>query len=158
MPFLRDELRLSYTVGGLHLQERWPQAWSWPVAWRMARSGAGGARWSLWGGGAGMALGALVLARSAPALTITGAAMMGTLGTFLIIVIQSVLADHHVPLRTVALTESNVGASIGAAGAAARRGLPRIGIGWRGALYAAVLLWAASFLLLRRTDCRPPPC
>jgi len=158
MPFLRDELRLSYTVGGLH---------SSALAAGMVVAGglADGAvrRWGrplvFWGGGAGMALGALVLAFGRhPALTITGAAMMGTLGTFLIIVIQSVLADHHGPLRTVALTESNVGASIGAGLAPLLvGGLPRIGIGWRGALYAAVLLWAASFLLLRRTDLPPAP-
>ena len=90
-------------------------------------------------------------------ITITGAWMMGFVGTFLITCIQSGLADRHGALRTVALTESNVGASMGAGLAPLMvGGLQRAGIGWRGALYAAVLVWGISYLIWR-ADAMPTP-
>ncbi|WP_119066892.1 MFS transporter [Aggregatilinea lenta] len=157
MPFLRDELHLNYSEGALH---------SSALAIGMIMSGflADGAvrrwgRWRVfWGGGAGMALGALILAIGMhPAITIAGAWMMGFVGTFLITCIQSGLADRHGPLRTIALTESNVGASIGAGLAPLLvGGLQRIGIGWRSALYTAVLVWAVAYLVWRR-DPMPLP-
>lgn len=157
MPFLRDELHLSYSAGALH---------SSAMAIGMVMSGfmadVAARRWGrprvFWGGGAGMALGALVLAVGVhPVITVTGAWMMGFVGTFLIIIVQSGLADRHGPLRTVALTESNVGASAGAGLAPLLvGGLQRAGIGWRGALYAAVLVWAISFFVWR-ADPLPQP-
>jgi fucose permease len=66
--------------------------------------------------------------------------------------IQAGLADRHAEARAVALTESNVGASISAGLAPVFVGLfQRLGFGWRGALVLAVLVLAligARFLRL----------
>ena len=84
MPFLRAELNLNYTLAGLHFSafalgmvlagvtgDRFARRWGrWPV---------------FWGGGAGMAAGALclVLGRQV-AITVAGAFIMGWLGAFLL--------------------------------------------------------------------------
>jgi fucose permease len=152
MPFLRAELNLNYTLAGLHFSafalgmvlagvtgDRFARRWGrWPV---------------FWGGGAGMAAGALclVLGRQV-AITVAGAFIMGWLGAFLLVMIQAGLADRHAEARAVALTESNVGASISAGLAPVFVGLfQRLGFGWRGALVLAVLVLAligARFLRL----------
>lgn len=150
MPFLRDELGLSYTVGGLHVSA---------MAFGLVSGGltAEGAitRWGrrriFWGGGGGMAGGALILALGPVApLTILGAFLMGFLGTLLLITIQSSLADHHGPHRAIPLTESNVAASV-TAGLAPFfvGGFARLGIGWRSALLLAGLVWLAALVRLR---------
>lgn len=147
MPLLRDDLNLSYTVGGLHfsamaagmviaglvtdrLLERW------------------GRRAVFWGGGGGMALGGLLFAAGThPAVTILGAGMMGLVGTALMATVQSSLADHHGANRALALTESNVAAAgstilppvlVG--------GFERIGIGWQGALVLIAAIWVVALL------------
>ncbi|HXV41699.1 MAG TPA: MFS transporter [Anaerolineae bacterium] len=95
MPFLRTELKLNYTVAGLHLSafalgmivaglttDRLAQRW--------------GRQAVFWGGGFGMALGALGLTlTSRPALTITSIFGMGFLGTLMLILIQTTLSDRH---------------------------------------------------------------
>jgi fucose permease len=71
--------------------------------------------------------------------------VMGWLGSFLLVMIQATLSDRHSEQRAIALTESNVAASISAALAPVFVGtFQRFGLGWRTALYLA----AASFLLL----------
>jgi len=144
MPFLRDELRLNYTVSGLHLSA---------FALGMTLAGMVGdqvlRRWGrrpvFWGGGAGMALGALAFVLGHhPALTIAAALLMGAPGTLLMITIQAALSDRHGPRRAVALTEANIAASLSAGLAPVCVGnLQRVGIGWRGALLLGVLAWAA---------------
>ncbi len=145
MPFLRTELDLNYTVTGLHISA---------FALGMILAGLLGDRWAqrrgrrfvFWAGAAGMAAGALILALSRQvALTIIGALVMGWLGSFLLVMIQATLSDRHGEQRAIALTESNVAASISAALAPVFIGtFQRLGLGWRTALY----LVAASFLLL----------
>ena len=145
MPFLRAELDLNYTVAGLHISA---------FALGMILAGLLGDRWAqrrgrrfvFWAGGAGMAAGALILAVSHHVvLTITGALVMGWLGSFLLVMIQATLSDRHGEQRAIALTESNVAASISAALAPVLIGtFQRLGFGWRTALYVA----AAAFLLL----------
>ena len=145
MPFLRAELDLNYTVAGLHISA---------FALGMILAGLLGDRWAqrrgrrfvFWAGGAGMAIGALILAISHQVvLTITGALVMGWLGSFLLVMIQAALSDRHGERRAIALTESNVAASICAALAPVFIGaFQQLGFGWRTALY----LVAASFLLL----------
>lgn len=142
MPLLRDDLNLSYTVGGMHisamalgsimiglLNERLVARW--------------GRRVIFWGGGAGMVTGALLLIVGRhPVMTIAAALVMGLFGAALLITIQATLADHHGARRAIALTESNVAAStslilpgllIG--------GFERVGIGWRGAFVVPALVW-----------------
>ncbi len=156
MPFLRDELHLSYTVGGLHLSA---------FALGMVLAGLMGdalvRRWGrrrvFWGGGAGMAAGSLLfVAGHHPALTIPSALLMGAPGTLLMIMVQAALSDRHGARRAVALTESNVGASLAAGLAPLLVGsLQRAGIGWRGALILGVLGWGT--LALRSHAVTIPP-
>jgi fucose permease len=156
VPFLRDELHLSYTVSGLHLS-----------AFSVGMVLAGftidpliqrwGRRVVFWGGGAGMAAGALLLVVGHHvALTITGSLVMGLPGTYLLILIQSTLSDRHGTQRAIALTESNVIAVIGAGIAPLLvGGLQKGGIGWRGAPMVAVLAWGIMWWGLRRAPIPP---
>ncbi len=144
MPFLRDEFRLSYTVGGLH-----PSALAagtvvmGVVADRIIR------RWgrqrSMWGGALGIALGALLLVLGrAIWVTLPATLLMGLAGSLVLVLIQSVLADHHGPHRTIALTESNIAASASATLAPLAIGtLAASGAGWRAAFLLGVgaLAW-----------------
>src|SRR5919199_4862804 len=149
MPFLRAEHGFGYTVASLHFS-----AFAFgavPVGFfgdRVARRW--GRRASLWGGGAGMAAGALLLAVSpvTPG-TILGALLMGTFGGLLLITTQAVLANMYGEWSAVAITESNVAASACAMLAALGVGvLTGAGLGWRVALLlpiAALVLLAARF-------------
>ncbi|GAB4414967.1 MAG: hypothetical protein Kow00106_10280 [Anaerolineae bacterium] len=143
MPFLRDELRLNYTVSGLHLSAF---ALGMTLAGALGDSvlGRWGRRRVFWGGGAGMSLGALAFVLGhRPALTIAAALLMGAPGTLLLITIQATLSDRHGDRRAVALTEANIAASLSAGLAPLCVGnLQRVGIGWRGALLLGVLAWA----------------
>ena len=156
VPFLRDELDLSYTVSGLHLSAF---ALGMVLAGFIADQLA--ARWGrqrvFWGGSLGMALGALLFAMgSHVALTIPAALVMGLPGTVLMIMVQSTLSDQHGANRAIALTESNVGASIGAGLAPLTVGtLARFGLGWRGALIGGALAWVALALAYRRVTVPP---
>jgi fucose permease len=101
-------------------------------------------RWRIfWGGGLGMALGAvgLTLGHQA-ALTIATIFGMAYLGSLLLILIQTTLSDRHGEQRVIALTESNVGAAMAATMAPVVVGsFERWGLGWRGALMLAVLVF-----------------
>src|SRR3712207_6431190 len=112
MPFLRAEQGFSYTVASLHFSAF--ALGAVPVGFFGDRvAGHWGRRVSLWGGGAGMAAGALLLGVSpVPPGTILGAFFMGTCGGLLVITTQAILADKYGEWRTVAITESNVAASV----------------------------------------------
>jgi MFS family permease len=145
MPFLRAELHLSYTQGGLVLSAlACGMILSGLSAERIA--GRWGRRRVFWGGGAGSAVGALCLAwGNQPAMALIAALTMGFCGCLAVVMIQAILSDRHAELRAIALTESNVAAAAGSALAPiAVGGLQRSGAGWRGALYLA----AAAFALI----------
>lgn len=143
MPFLRAELGMSYTVAGLHLSA---------FALGMVLAGLTGDRLALklsryvvfWAGAAGMAVGGVGLALSSQTvLTIGSILAMGWLGSLVLVMIQAMLSDRHQEKRAIALTESNVMASVFAALAPLLiGGFQRTGFGWRSALYfgAATLL------------------
>lgn len=147
MPFLRAELNFSYTVAGLH-----------GSAFALGMIVAGlssdhlarqwGRRVVFWGGGAGMAAGAVILAAGDRVmLTLVGALLMGGLGSFLLVMIQASLSDHHGEQRAIALTESNVAASISASLAPILIGtFQRAELGWRSALYIIAALFAGLFI------------
>lgn len=153
MPFLRSELRLSYTVGSFHFSafaigtmlgglfgDRVLRRW--------------GRGWAFWGGAAGMTAGAmlLVLGRLA-ALTIAGAFIMGALGGLLLVTIQASLADRHGERRAIALTESNIVASAAATLVPLCIGaFQNIGLGWRAALYLMVPVLLVLALSFRRVS------
>jgi fucose permease len=160
MPFLRAELDLNYSSAGLHFSafalgmilagltaDRFVRRW--------------GRRLVFWGGGAGMAVSALCLGLSRQAaLTIASAFLMGWLGANLVVVIQATLSDRHGEQRAVALTESNLAASLSAGLVPLFIGaFQRLGVGWRGALVLAVLflaLIAARFLGVEVPEARRP--
>ncbi|MDZ4767389.1 MAG: MFS transporter [Chloroflexota bacterium] len=152
MPFLREELRLNYTVTGLHLSA---------FAVGMTIAGLTGDRAAarvgrnvvFWGGGGGMAFGALLLVLGqSPAITIPATFVMGLIGSYLLVMIQATLADHHGERRAFALTEANVIAVFCAALAPIFVGQSeQLGIGWRAALLIVAAAWLAAFAIARRT-------
>ncbi|MEW5959603.1 MAG: MFS transporter, partial [Chloroflexota bacterium] len=143
MPFLRAELNLNYTVAGLHLSAfALGMIIAGLTAERLAHNW--GRRRVFWGGGIGMAVGALLLVLNKLAiLTISSAFLMGFLGSLLLVMIQTTLADRHGEQRAIALTESNVGASLSASLAPIFIGaFERFGLDWRAALVLAVIVLA----------------
>jgi fucose permease len=149
MPFLRAEHGFSYTVASLHFSAF--ALGTLPVGFFGDRvTGRWGRRVSLWGGGAGMAAGALLLIASpvTPG-TVLGAFLMGTCGGLLLITTQAVLADKHGEWSAVAITESNAAASACAILASLAVGaFAASGLGWRAALIlpvVALALLAARF-------------
>ncbi len=145
MPFLAAELELSYTLRGLHFSAF---ALGMIIAGATADRAARyfGRRTLFWGGGAGMVLGVIILTlgQTSP-ITIFGSFVMGTIGSYLLVMIQATLADHHGAMRAVALTESNVGASAAAMLAPLLISqLENFGFSWRFALLAMVAAWAIA--------------
>jgi fucose permease len=111
-PFLKSELRLSYTVGSLHFTA---------FAVGILLIGLGGhllirciGRWrSLWTGAIGMSLSALLLLTGqTPAVTIGASFLMGLVGSLILAIVPSALSDQHGELRAVALSEANVISSL----------------------------------------------
>ena len=117
MPFLRSALDLDYTAASLHFTAFAAGGFLFGLAGERV-----GRRWgrgrALWGGLAGMAAGAALLAVSPSVVgTIAGVFAMGWLGTLALVTNQAALADLHGEQRTVAFAESNVAASAAAIGA-----------------------------------------
>jgi fucose permease len=149
IPFLRAEHRLSHATAGLHfgafaLGGIVVALWGHRIDRRVARER------TIWAGGAGMGLGAILVVVGANIReTIAGASVMGVFGALLLMSVQATLADQHPRVRAVVLLESNVAASSFAIIAPAAVGLAeRLGVGWRGAPLLAVAVFialAASF-------------
>jgi fucose permease len=146
MPFLKAERHFGYTVAGLHF-----------AAFALGSVAAGvtgdrieshfGRQTILWGGAAGMAATALLLVVTpwVPA-AIASALLMGFFGALLVIATQMILADRHGPWAPVAITESNVAASLCAILASFAVGfLARTDLGWR----SVMALPVAAFVFLR---------
>src|SRR5215207_2198574 len=151
MPFLRAELDLSYSVGALH-----PSAFALGMILAGLTGSAAANRWGrallFWGGGAGMALGALVLVvAQLPALTILGAFMMGFIGSYLVVMVPATLSDRHGSKRAIAITESNVAASISSAFVPVVIGASEaLGLGWRTSLLLGIGAFVLLFTIFRR--------
>jgi fucose permease len=149
LPFLRDQLRLTYAGVSLHLSAF--------AAGEIAAGLIGDwvarvfGRWAaLWTGAAGMAVGALLLCFGPDfRITLSGCALMGLLGSLQLVLIPAILADRHGEQRVVAVTESNVVASAFSLLAPLSVGaFTVLGLGWRGAVLAAVAFFGiivASF-------------
>lgn len=143
IPFLRDELDLSYSVAALHLSAF---AIGIVIAGltsdRLAhRYGRG---WVFWGGGGGSALFAgIFLLMHEPVLTVGSTLFQGITTGWLLVIIQATLSDHHGEKRAIALTESNIAASASAVLAPLAVGLfENSGLGWRMALVVGIVVWA----------------
>jgi MFS family permease len=145
MPFLRDERRLSFTLGGVLTAA---------VAVGTIASGLlcdrvvsrWGRRRVLWAAAAGVALAAIGVAVSVSfPLLFACALFMGAGCSMTITTVQAALSDRHGERRGVAFTESNVVAAlITSLGPLTVGGLQRLGAGWHWAL----VLPAAGLLLL----------
>jgi len=155
---LRDELDLSYSTGGLHV-----------AAFAAGSTVAGvisarlermlGRRTLLWSAAALLGAGTIGLAAGRVAeVTVGSVLVMGVGGGLLLATIQAVLADRHGELRTVALAEANVAASIayvvliGALSLAAA-----LHAGWRVALLASLAVPALAWWSNRRLAIDGPP-
>ncbi len=150
VPFLRAELGLGYAAAALHLTlfatgSLVAGATSPAAERRLGRTGA------TWAGAGGLCAAALALvAGRSPAVTLTAALAMGWLGTWVLVAVQSALADEHGEGRAVALSESNVLASAGAlAVPAVVAGAETAGLGWRAAILVAIAAFAALALANR---------
>ena len=140
MPFLRQELGLSYTLGGLI-----PAG----IAGGLILSGIIGAQlarlWGrravFWSGGVGLAVCAILLALSHQFKGIFIAALgIGFCSSLTQVMIQALLADHHGEQRAIAITEANVAASLSTTLTPLVIGsLISTGIPWRAVSLIAVL-------------------
>jgi len=152
MPFLRDELRLNYTVAGLHFSGF---AFGMMLAGTSGERVAGwlGRKYLFWMSGLGMSLAGLLLTLGQSHwVTITSAFLMGFLGTFLAVMVQALLSDEQGDKRGIALTEANISASLFSLVAPLAIGFsPRIGLDWRLALWLGVFIWVIVYALRFRT-------
>ncbi|NJL05656.1 MAG: MFS transporter [Chloroflexaceae bacterium] len=149
MPFLREELQISYTLGGLHATMFAAgsviASFISPVLIRRF-----GRQHVFWWGITGMFIGALLLA-SAPhvVFTLGSVLLMAIAGVSAMVIITAGLVDLYGSQSTIALSEANVTASVGATIVPLLVGwLAATGIGWRAAfglpaLLLAVMLWTA---------------
>ncbi len=145
-PYLKSELALSYTVSSFHFS-----------AFALGMIGAGltggilvgkAGRWAaLWISIFGISAGSLLLiAGRSPIQTIGASFFMGLLGSLVLTVVPSVLADEHGSLSAVAFSEANLVASLlGAAAPLLVGWLASSVVGWRAALVIAV----ASAVIMR---------
>ncbi len=139
-PFLKNELKLSYTVSSLHFSA---------FALGIIVAGLAGhrviravGRWNaLWIGAFGMSINALLLiAGRDPALTIGASFLMGLVGSLILAIIPSILSDQHGEMLPVAYSEANVISSVISAMAPVLVGwFAGSVVGWRAALVVGAL-------------------
>ena len=114
LPHLRTELDLSYTAGALHTSAFAAGVivsglLGEGVIERFGRRRA--AQFAL----AGIGIGFLLVALAPSALvSIGGSAMMGLIGTLILVVVPAVLAERHGEARSLAFTEANILSYLGA--------------------------------------------
>lgn len=148
-PFLKEELGLSYTVSSLHFTA---------FALGILMVGFGGhlviqrlgRMRSLWLGAFGMALGvAALLAGRSPWVTVGASFWMGLVGSLILTIVPSALADLHGAQLAVAYSEANVISSLISSAAPVLVGLFAGWLpagGWKIAVGIAILppllLWA----------------
>jgi fucose permease len=150
-PFLKDELRLSYTVSSFHFTA---------FAVGILFVGIGGHLIvqrigrlpSLWLALFGISLSAvLLLVGKSPVITIGASFLMGLIGSLILIIVPAALSDQHEELRAVALSEANVIASLFSTAAPLLVGWFAQWTGqWRSALGTMALIPILLFVVLRK--------
>lgn len=145
VPYLRDELDIGYTTGGLHVAAF--ATGSVLAGLTAARiEAAVGRKALLWGSAAVMAAGAAgLVAGPVAAVTVGSLLVAGYGGGLLLTTVQAALADHHGEARAIALTEANVFASAAYLALVAAVAL----VSWRAALLASFAVPLALFLANR---------
>lgn len=150
IPFLRAELKMSYTLSSLHSS-------AFAVGMLLAGVladrciGRFGRRAVFWWAAFGMSGSALFfILVPHPAFTIVSALLIGTIGSFLLVIIPSMLSERYGNLRAVALSEANVVASLSGACAPMVVSLfVKLHLGWRGALVAMLLMVAVLWAIFK---------
>ena len=134
-PFLKDELKLSYTVSSLHFTAFAIGILLVGLSGHRVIQRLGRER-TLWVGASGLSLGALALLSGRnPIITIGATFLMGLIGSLILVIIPSALADEHGELRAVAFSEANVISSLVATSAPLLVGwCARLAGNWRMAL------------------------
>ena len=132
MPFLRSELQLNFTLGGLL-----PATLATGLIVSGLISDGLARRWSrgavFWLGSVGLAGGVILLTLShrfeSALIAVLG---MGTCSSLTQVMIQAILSDRHAERRAIALTEANVAASLSTTVTPLVIGaLQSTGTGWR---------------------------
>jgi MFS family permease len=155
---LRDELHLSYSIGGLHVAAF--AAGSMVAGVISARLERGlGRRALLWSAAAVMGAGAIGLTAGRIAeVTVGSVLVMGIGGGLLLVTIQAMLADQHGERRAVALAEANVAASIAYVLLTGVLSLTAaLNAGWRIALLASLVVPVLVWWSNRRLAIDAPP-
>jgi MFS family permease len=156
--YLRDELHLSYSTGGLHV-----------AAFAAGSTVAGvisaqleralGRRTLLWSAAALLGAGVIGLTAGRIAeVTIGSVLVMGVGGGLLLVTIQAVLTDRHGERRTVALAEANVAAGVAYVVLIGGLSLTAaLHAGWRVALLASLSIPVLAWWSNRRLAIDAPP-
>lgn len=160
VPYLRDELDIGYTTGGLHVAA-FAAGSIVAGATATALEAAIGRRNLLWLSALALAAGmtGLVFGPVAPA-TIGSLLLAGWGGGLVLVTVQAILADHHHEQSAVALTEANVAASVAyivLVGAIALA--VALGAGWRAAVLVSFAFPLVAYFQTRETpiDAPTPP-
>jgi MFS family permease len=153
MPYIREEMNLSYTLGALHMSVMAVGVIiSGMVADRLM--GFLGRRRLLWIAIAASFVGTFgMMASRVIYLTLPFALLMGISGSSMLVTVQAVLSDVHGACRTVALTEANVAASLSSLLAPLWASLfLRLGFSWRLALGTALVGLVVIAFVLKGTQ------
>jgi len=111
-PFLKEELRLTYTVSSFHFTAFAVGILLIGVGGHLIIQRIGKQR-SLWLGLFGMSLSALLLlVGKNPVITIGASFLMGLIGSLILAIVPAALSDQHGEMKAVALSEANVIASL----------------------------------------------
>jgi predicted MFS family arabinose efflux permease len=151
MPFLRSELGLNYSQGGL-----FPTAIACGLIFTGLFAGWLTRRiprqFLFWGGGALLAIGVTSLTRSHQfPLALLATLGMGIGGSMAQVMIQATLSDEHGEKRAIALTEANVAASLsGTLTPLILSGLGRLGVDWRAIALITILALSLLAFSFRR--------
>ncbi len=147
MPFLRESLDMSYTLGGvLSTAVASGMILSGLISDRVARRI--GRRALFWTGGVGYVIGSCAIALS-PTFPIAFAAVLfnAVASSFAITAVNATLADRHGSMRTRAISEANVAAALSSSLAPLLIGVfQSAGLGWQWALYATFFIIMAIAL------------
>jgi fucose permease len=151
-PFLKNELNLSYTIASLHFTAFAVGIFLVGLLGHLVIDRVG-RRASLWIAAAGVALGTLLLlAGRSAVITIAGSFVMGTIGSLILAIVPSALADQFGESRAIALSEANMlGSFAGAVSPLLVGWFAASAGGWRTSLWIFVLAPAVLWLFFAKT-------